>query len=95
MAGSYDWWPQCEAARALLHFVVVRGHAEFLPLFKMQDAFIRANFIDPKYGGWYARILATGEGGYAPESTAKGDIWHDAYHESTFYAEVLRLSATY
>ena len=94
-AGTYEWWPQCEAARALLHFAVARGHDDFLPLFKAQESFIQANFIDQNYGGWFGRIVSDHSGGYRPQSTEKSNIWQDGYHETMFYAEVLRLSATY
>jgi len=48
-----DWWSQCEAIRALLHFAVIRGRDElYEPLTKTVD-FVKSDFIDHEHGGWY------------------------------------------
>jgi mannobiose 2-epimerase len=89
----YIWWAQLETARALLHFIVVRGVDDYETLFKLDETLIHTQLTDQEYGGLYHGLDS--EHDLAPVGVEKGDIWKTGYHYSMYFAEVLRLAANY
>jgi mannose-6-phosphate isomerase len=83
------WWEQCEATRALLHFALYRQQAQYLaPLAQMID-FIRSDFIDPDYGGWYSMLGP----GIDPTQQDKGHEWKLDYHVVGMCMEAIRIQS--
>lgn len=97
--GSYDgvvvkepkmWWQQAEHLRAVMHYAALRGRADLWPAFDKSLGFVKRNFIDSEYGGWYFD--------YDPDRPReekrahKGIPTQVGYHVAGFYAEGLRLS---
>ena len=82
------WWEQCEAIRAMTHFVV-RNHRDDLaePLHRTID-FVQTSLIDPEYGGWYPGV----EANIATEGLEKGNEWKLDYHVVGMCMEAIRLS---
>jgi mannobiose 2-epimerase len=91
--GLFEWWPQAETGRALMHFSVVRD-SSLKDEYKKTESFIRDYMIDPKYGGWY-KTVKEWRGGFQPIPGPKGSIWKTGYHAAMFYAEAIRLSRVY
>jgi mannose/cellobiose epimerase-like protein (N-acyl-D-glucosamine 2-epimerase family) len=89
----FVWWSQGETARALLHFLVVRGRDDYAEPFLKQQAIIDNHLTDLEYGGWTANLDSTRD--LAPLGYDKGNIWMVNYHTSMYYAEILRLAAEY
>lgn len=87
----YVWWANSEAARAFLHFAVVRKE-NTLDAFKKQENFIKNHFLDPEYGGWYQMVHAETLRTF---DLTKGNVWTVNYHETMLAAEVLRLGKVY
>ena len=87
----YIWWAQAEVARAMLHFSVVRNQ-DRAQAFKRTEKLILEHFIDPEFGGWFQQVRADN---LAFSDPTKGNVWTMNYHETMFYAEVLRLYETY
>ena len=87
----YIWWAQAETAREALHRTVVLGEPRWNDFQKVQK-FVLGHFLDVQNGGWYQNVdrdsLAVGD-------TTKGNVWTMNYHETMFYAEVLRLASVY
>jgi mannose/cellobiose epimerase-like protein (N-acyl-D-glucosamine 2-epimerase family) len=83
------WWQQCETIRALVHFYL-RFHRNELngPLQNMLE-FVKAQFIDPQYGGWYTTIGP----GIDPRTQEKGNEWKVDYHVVGMCMEAIRLTA--
>jgi mannobiose 2-epimerase len=82
------WWEQCEAIRALTHFYLRHNRQDCLgPLQKLLN-FAKGAFIDPQYGGWYARIGP----GITPTSQQKGSEWKVDYHVVGMCMEAIRLT---
>lgn len=82
------WWEQCEAVRALMHFALYRQRSEFLqPLAQTVD-FIRQQFVDPEYGGWYMTIAP----GVSTTDQDKGNEWKLDYHVAGMCMEAIRLA---
>lgn len=84
------WWQQCELLRALMHYAAARGREDLWPAFAESLAFVKANFMDAEYGGWYGSASP----GRAPRARAanKGSNWKVGYHAAGMYAEALRLT---
>ena len=87
----YIWWAQAETAREALHRTVVLGEPRWNDFQKVQQ-FVMGHFLDTQHGGWYQNVdrdtLEVGD-------TTKGNVWTMNYHETMFYAEVLRLASVY
>jgi cellobiose epimerase len=91
--GLFEWWPQAETARALMHYGALRDpslRAEF----KKTESFIRTYLIDAEYGGWY-KTLRERKGGFEPLKNPKGSVWKTGYHAAMLYAEAIRLCRAY
>ncbi|MFN8491299.1 MAG: AGE family epimerase/isomerase [Caldilineaceae bacterium] len=83
------WWEQCEAARALMHFVVRRQRDDFRQPLAQTVAFIQKQFVDPVYGGWYMTLEPGGD----PTNQDKGTEWKVDYHVVGMCMEGVRLAA--
>ncbi len=83
------WWEQCEAARALAHFLVVRRREDLAGPLAALLAFVRATYPDPEYGGWYAS--PPGACGDDSPTLDKASEWKLDYHVVGLCAEALRL----
>ncbi len=70
------WWEQCEAVRALQHYVTARGAAELTPALDSCVAFVQNAFVDLEYGGWYSEPSPK-EG---TDGQGKGSEWKVDYH---------------
>ncbi|MCD6351300.1 MAG: AGE family epimerase/isomerase [Armatimonadetes bacterium] len=79
--GPWGWWEQCEATRAMMHFVVLHGREDLVEPLAKNRAFFEQEFVDSEYGGW-----AVGEDRH------KGDPWKVDYHVVGMCVEALRLS---
>jgi len=83
-SASYDgtiqrkkgWWEQCEAIRALQHYVSRRGADNLQPALESCIEYVQDAFIDLEYGGWYS------EPSPRPGSPGeyKGSEWKMDYH---------------
>lgn len=89
----YIWWAQAETARALLHFLVVRGEDRYAEMFKKVEYLFNALLTDQEYGGLFDSLDSRND--LAPVGTWKANIWKVNYHYSMFFAEVLRLQTVY
>ena len=98
-SGDYDgkvirpgkgWWQQCELLRALMHHAGTRGREDLWPAFGQSLAFVKANFLDAEFGGWYGADT----GGKTPRGRSgnEGSTWKTCYHDTGMYAEALRLT---
>jgi len=85
--GGKGAWQQCEAARALMHFWVVRGKGGVAGRTRRLLEFIRSRLIDSEYGGWYVGLREDG----SPASTDKGNEWKLDYHVVGMCSEAIRL----
>jgi mannobiose 2-epimerase len=83
------WWEQCEAARALMHYAVIRRRRSlWKPLQKTMD-FIKTQMIDHKNKGWYTVIKE----GADHRKQDKLDHWKLHYHAVGLCAEAIRLKS--
>ncbi|MEO8393423.1 MAG: AGE family epimerase/isomerase [Chloroflexota bacterium] len=90
----FIWWAQAETARALLDYTVVRNES-WGANFKAVETLFNTDFVDPVYGGLYYNLDITNQLQPGDGNLNKGDIWKANYHQSMFFAEVLRLAQNY
>lgn len=83
------WWEQCEAIRALLHFGIVRDRRDALELADRTLAYVKKNFVDKEYGGWFSQPASDAK--RDPASQSKGSEWKLDYHVVSMCAEAVRL----
>lgn len=88
--GPKSWWQQNELLRAIIHYAALRDHPGLWEPFDQSLAFVKQNFIDTQYGGWYASYdpVKTREG----RALYKGRPEQVGYHVCGMYAEALRLA---
>jgi len=89
-SGPKSWWQQCELLRTLAHYAALHQRTDLWKPFGQSLDFVKRNFIDPEYGGWYAAYdpAKPREG----RGLNKGSIFQVGYHVCGMYAEVLRLA---
>ena len=58
----------------------------------IKEKLILERFVDPQFGGWFQQIRADN---LIFDDSTKGTVWTMNYHETMFYAEILRLQETY
>jgi len=99
---SFEWWPQAETSRALLHWVAVHGHEDFskernlVKKFKSIENFFTLHQTDLEYGGIYPSVnLDPTDNGLTPNTSYKGNDWKAGYHATMFFSEALRLASYY
>jgi mannose-6-phosphate isomerase len=87
------YWDHAEALRALMHYVVRRSEImdapDLLLAFEKILEFVKGNFLDPTYGGWYASLDADA----TPVAMRKGSVWKLDYHQTALCDEALRLAS--
>lgn len=81
------WWEQCEAARAFLHYAVLRGRKDLWDPLNKTMIFIKEKMIDPVNKGWYT-FLKEGEDHRKQD---KLDHWKLHYHAVGLCSEAIRL----
>ena len=82
------WWEQTETIRTLLHFHLRHRRNELNAPLQRTLEFVKASFIDPQYGSWYARLGP----GIDPRTLEKGNEWKVDYHVVAMCMEALRLT---
>jgi mannobiose 2-epimerase len=47
------WWAQCEILKAFGRYAALHGRSDLWPYYDKTWAFVKTNFLDPQYGGWF------------------------------------------
>jgi mannobiose 2-epimerase len=81
------WWVQVEVLKALLAIsLLAPEEVGYRYEFEAQWRYLRAHFLDERYGGFYSADLDRPRWRalrlrFAPAATNKGDMWKDASHD--------------
>ena len=51
------WWNQAEILRATAHYAILHGRSDLWPYFDQSLKFLKANFLDAQYGGWFEGFI--------------------------------------
>ena len=81
------WWPQCEAATALLRAYAVSGERWYFDQFLAIDDFCTRNLRDPAYGEWFAYAPVGGRALH----TYKGSRFKGFFHIPRHLLDCIRV----
>lgn len=90
------WWTECETMKATARYAILHGRSDLWPYFDRTLAFVKKNFMDPEYGGWYEGVIpgepreALGERAYIKGAVDGPEL--SAYHQTTFFMDLLHLT---
>jgi len=90
------WWNQAELLRATAHYATLHGRTDLWPYFDQSLAFLKKNFIDPEYGGWFEGVIpgspreALGDRAYIKGAVDGPEF--GAYHQTSMYHDLLRIA---
>lgn len=81
------WWEQCEALRAISRYVVRHDSATLVGPLQQSLTFVRENYVDSTYGGWYDCPPGMGD----TPSLVKGHVSKLDYHVVNMCRELLQI----
>jgi len=90
------WWTECETMKATARYAILHGRSDLWPYFDRTLAFVKKNFMDPEYGGWFEGVIpgepreALGERAYIKGAVDGPEL--SAYHQTTFFMDLLHLT---
>jgi mannose/cellobiose epimerase-like protein (N-acyl-D-glucosamine 2-epimerase family) len=91
------WWNQAEILRATAHYAILHGRSDVWPYFDQSLAFLKANFLDSQYGGWFEGVIpgspreALGERAYIKGAVDGPEF--GSYHQTSMFHDLLRITA--
>jgi mannobiose 2-epimerase len=91
------WWTECETLKATARYAILHGRSDLWPYFDQTLVFVKKNFLDTEYGGWFEGVIpgspreALGERAYI-KGAVDGPEW-GSYHQTTMFTDLLHLSS--
>jgi mannose/cellobiose epimerase-like protein (N-acyl-D-glucosamine 2-epimerase family) len=93
------WWSQAELLKTLGRYAALHGRNDLWPYYDKTLAYIKENFIDTQFGGWYDQNVPGWTRGTLAEWTFRAYVKgsqdaneFDAFHQSSMYKNLLALS---
>jgi mannobiose 2-epimerase len=80
-----EWWQQAEGLVGFLNAYQLTGSPKYWEAFERQARFILDDFVDHKYGEWYAAIDPDGK-----IDGTKAGPWRGPYHAARACLEIMR-----
>ena len=90
------WWTECETLKATARYAILHGRSDLWPYFDQTLAFVKKNFLDTEYGGWFEGVIpgspreALGDRAYI-KGAVDGPEW-GSYHQTTMFTDLLHLA---
>jgi len=90
------WWTQCETLKATARYAIRHGRSDLWPIFDQSLDFVKKNFLDHEYGGWYEGVIpgkpreALGDRAYLKGAVDGPEL--GSYHQTTMFADLLHLT---
>ncbi len=90
------WWPQCEVIKATANYAILHGRSELWPYFHKTLDFVKKEYFDTEYGGWFAAYVpgqpreAQGEKAFY-KGSVDGPEW-GSYHQTSMMYDLWRVS---
>jgi mannose/cellobiose epimerase-like protein (N-acyl-D-glucosamine 2-epimerase family) len=90
------WWTQCETLKATARYAIRHGRDDLWPYFDQALAFVKQNFLDNEYGGWFEGVIpgspreALGERAYIKGAVDGPEL--GSYHQTTMFTDLLHLT---
>jgi len=90
------WWPQCEVIKATANYAILHGRSELWPIHHKTLAFVKKEYLDTEYGGWFADVVPgqpraeRGERAFY-KGSVDGPEW-GAYHMMSMFHDLWRIT---
>lgn len=90
------WWTQCETLKATARYAILHGRSDLWPIFDQNLEFVKKNYLDHEYGGWFEGVIpgkpreALGERAYIKGAVDGPEL--GSYHQTTMYTDLLHLT---
>jgi cellobiose epimerase len=90
------WWPQCEVIKATANYAILHGRSELWPYFHKTLDFVKKEYFDTEYGGWFAAYVpgqpreAQGVKAFY-KGSVDGPEW-GSYHQTSMMYDLWRIS---
>jgi mannobiose 2-epimerase len=90
------WWPQCEVIKATANYAILHGRTELWPYFHKTLDFVKKEYFDSQYGGWFAAYVpgqpreAQGAKAFY-KGSVDGPEW-GSYHQTSMMYDLWRVS---
>jgi len=90
------WWAECEEIKATARYAIMHGRTDLWPVFDRCLEFVRTNFFDRQYGGWFEGVNprepreALGTRAYI-KGAVDGPEW-GSYHQTACFTDLLHLT---
>ena len=90
------WWPQCEVIKATANYAILHGRSDVWPYFHKTLEFVKKEYFDPEYGGWFAAYVpgqpraAQGEKAFY-KGSVDGPEW-GSYHQTSMMYDLWRIT---
>jgi mannobiose 2-epimerase len=90
------WWTQCETLKATARYAIMHGRSDLWPIFDQSLEFVKQNFLDHEYGGWYEGVIpgkpreALGERAYLKGAVDGPEL--GSYHQTSMFTDILHLT---
>jgi cellobiose epimerase len=90
------WWPECETIKATARYAIRHGRSDLWPVFDRCMEFVRTNFFDRKYGGWFETVIPgeprenLGARAYI-KGAVDGPEW-GSYHQTAAFTDLLHVT---
>jgi len=90
------WWPQCEVIKATANYAILHGRSDLWPYFHKTLDFVKKEYLDTEYGGWFAAYVpgqpraAQGENAFH-KGSVDGPEW-GSYHQTSMMHDLWRIS---
>jgi hypothetical protein len=90
------WWPQCEVIKATANYAILHGRSELWPYFHKTLDFVKKEYFDTEYGGWFAAYVpgqpreAQGAKAFY-KGSVDGPEW-GSYHQTSMMHDLWRIS---
>jgi mannose/cellobiose epimerase-like protein (N-acyl-D-glucosamine 2-epimerase family) len=90
------WWPQCEVIKATAHYAILRGRSDLWPYHQQTLDFVKKNYLDTQYGGWFEGYIpgspreALGERAYIKGAVDGPEL--SPYHNLSMLHDLWRIT---
>jgi cellobiose epimerase len=90
------WWPQCEVIKATANYAILHGRSELWPVHHKTLAFVKKEYLDTEFGGWFADVVPgqpraeRGERAFY-KGAVDGPEW-GAYHQMSMFHDLWRIT---
>jgi mannose/cellobiose epimerase-like protein (N-acyl-D-glucosamine 2-epimerase family) len=93
------WWSQCEFLKTIGLYAALHGRSDLWPIYDKALSFIKNNYVDTEYGGWYDEMVPGWSRAQLAEWSVRAYVKgaqdaneFDAWHQASMFKALLGLT---